>query len=119
MRAPWLGSGTMRRGAGGAGGVGGAGVAATVAAGRTVEAAGALGVAAEVAAGAAVTGWPGRGATTATVGLCGGAFFAAASALFRSRIARSASPGFETWDRSNLGFASAAARLLPRLPFLK
>jgi hypothetical protein len=61
------------------------------------------------------------GGATAIAGRCGGAFFAAASALRRSRIALSASPGLETFERSNLGFAGAADDLLPlpRPPFLK
>jgi hypothetical protein len=45
---------------------------------------------------------------------------AAASALRRSRIALSASPGFETPARLNVGFAGAAGRAeLLRPPFLK
>lgn len=40
---------------------------------------------------------------TAGRAMTGGAAFAAASACLRSRIAFSASPGFETFDRSNLG----------------
>lgn len=45
----------------------------------------------------------------------------AASACLRSRIAFSASPGFETFDRSNLGFVSTTglAALMPRPPLLK
>src|ERR1700727_1976510 len=46
------------------------------------------------------------GATTAAVGR-GGAALMAASACLRSRIALSASPGFDTFERSNFGFASA------------
>jgi hypothetical protein len=45
----------------------------------------------------------------------------AASACLRSRIALSASPGFDTFDRSNFGFASAAGlfALTLRFPPLK
>jgi hypothetical protein len=46
------------------------------------------------------------GATTAGRGATGGADLAAVSACLRSRIAFSASPGLETFDRSNLGFDS-------------
>jgi hypothetical protein len=42
------------------------------------------------------------------------------AACLRSRISRIASPGFEMWERSNVGFASAAGLdVAPpwRLPF--
>jgi hypothetical protein len=60
-------------------------------------------------------------AATTTGPRAGGANFAAASALRRSRIAFSASPGFETFERLNAGRAGAAGRLvvLARPPFLK
>lgn len=45
------------------------------------------------------------GGCTATVGR-GGVLRASASACFRARIAFSASPGLEMWDRSNCGFVS-------------
>jgi hypothetical protein len=51
--------------------------------------------------------------------IVGGAVFAAASACLRSRIAFSASPGFDTFERSNFGRSGAflePAPLLPRLP---
>ena len=51
----------------------------------------------------------GGAATTAGRGATGGADFAAASACLRSRIAFSASPGLETFERSNFGLLSVAA----------
>ena len=108
MFAPWRGRGTTRRGAGDCTGAcaaaeGPGGGAATTRGG------------AELAVAAT-----GGGATTA--GRCGGGTaFTAASACLRSRIAFSASPGFDTFDRSNFGLLSGAWRLAPllRLPFLK
>lgn len=85
-----LGCGTIRRGA------------ATVAAG--LAATGALAAAAGLATAALATG--GRAATAA--GRCG-VLRACSCACFRSRISRIASPGFEMWERSNVGFASAEA----------
>jgi hypothetical protein len=58
-----------------------------------------------VAAGAAAWTEVG-GATTAGRAATGGADFAAASACFRSRIAFKASPGLETFERSNFGLLS-------------
>ena len=106
MLAPWRGRGTMRRGpvvvawAGGAAAGGGA--------------------AAATRGGAPAAGAVAGGATTAGVGR-GGAALMAASACLRSRIALRASPGFDTFERSNFGFTSAAClfALVPRFPPLK
>jgi len=53
--------------------------------------------------------------------MTGGAAFAAASACLRSRIAFRASPGFETFDRSNFGRSCCrdAPEPLVRLPPLR
>src|SRR5690242_20075120 len=91
----------MRRGAGCAEAAGG-GAGAAAAAGRVVAAA--------------------AGGTAATTGRdTGGAAFAAASACLRSRIALSASPGFDTLERSNFGLLSTAdlAAVAGRLPLLR
>jgi hypothetical protein len=59
------------------------------------------------------------GAATTAVGR-GGAALAAASACLRSRMAFRASPGFETFERSNFGLTSAdLLALVERLPPLK
>ncbi len=94
----------MRRGAG-----------ATDAAG--VDAAGAAGGAATARCGVVAT-CPGDGGATTAAGRAGGAALTAASACLRSRIAFSASPGFETFERSNFGFVSTAGLLVlePRFP---
>ena len=78
---------TIRRGALAAGcaGVAAAGEAATTGRGGT-----------------AAAGLEAGGATTA-VGRGGAAWIAAVSACLRSRIALRASPGLETFDRSNFG----------------
>jgi hypothetical protein len=101
MLACWRGSGTMRRGAGG---VDGDGIA--------TEAEGA-------AARGGADGTEDGGAATAAGR--GGAALMAASACLRSRIALSASPGFETFERSNFGLVSTwdLAAVLLRLPPLK
>ena len=57
----------------------------------------------------ATTGGRFAGGATVTAGRTGGAERAAVSACLRSRIAFSASPGFETCDRSNLGLVSTCA----------
>ena len=84
--------------------------------GATGGAAGAVataGVPGAAGFGAATTG----GATTAGRGATGGAAFAAVSACFRSRIAFSASPGFDAFERSNFSFVSAGlGALAVRLP---
>lgn len=104
--APWRGNGTMRRGAIG------------------VPCDGAEAGAEEGAAatrwGIPVAGTVDGGATTAAVGR-GGAALMAASACLRSRIALSASPGFDTFERSNFGLVSVAGlfALTLRLPPLK
>lgn len=62
------------------------------------------------------------GGATVTAGRGGGADLAAFSACLRSRIAFSASPGLDTWDRSNLGLVSEAAGVRTpdmRVPRLK
>ena len=102
-----LGCGTMRRGA----------TAPETAAGET-PAGGKLFPCATGRAGGAAPAGAGGAATAAGRG---GALRASASACLRSKIAFSASPGFETWDRSNLGFASAAGLLAAPPPrrFLK
>ncbi len=92
--------GTIRRGAGAAGAA-----AATGAAGIGGAAGGAVGL----TIGFAATGGRCTGGATVTAGRAGGADFAAISACLRSRIALSASPGFETCDRSNLGLVSTTA----------
>jgi hypothetical protein len=96
--ACWRGSGTIRRGAGT----------------PCAEAEGA-----DVTGGAAtLTGEEATGVDTggaATAIGRGGAALTAVSACLRSRIALSASPGFETLERSNLGFASTACRFEPEL----
>jgi hypothetical protein len=62
----------------------------------------------------------GGGCTTAGRATIGGAVFAAASACFRSRIAFNASPGLETFDRSNFGRSCCCLDALPaRLPPLR
>jgi hypothetical protein len=94
----------MRRGAGAADAAG-------------VEATGAAGATATGRAGAAAC--PGDGGATTAAGRGGGAALAAASACLRSRIAFSASPGLDTLERSNFGFASAAGLAVvaaPRFP---
>ena len=103
----WRGCGTMRRGAGVVAGVG---VAVVV---------GVAEWAAAAARGGAATGTADGGAATAAGR--GGAALMAASACLRSRIALRASPGLDTFERSNLGFASTwgLAALLLRLPPLK
>jgi hypothetical protein len=98
----------MRRGAGAEGAAGVAAAGAAVA----------VGAAATGRAGTAATCAADGGATTAA-GRGGGAALAAASACLRSRIAFSASPGLDTFERSNFGFASTAARFVvaaPRFP---
>lgn len=94
---------TMRRGAAGDG-VAGAGVA---------------GGAATARGGVEAADTEGGGATTAAGR--GGAALTVASACLRSRIALSASPGLETFERSNFGLASTwgLAGALLRLPLLK
>ncbi len=94
----------MRRGAGAADAAG-------------VDAAGAAGAAATARGGAAAT-CPGDGGATTAAGRAGGAALMAASACLRSRIALSASPGLDTFERSNFGFASTAGLLAvePRFP---
>jgi hypothetical protein len=100
------GCGTMRRGAGVA--VAGA------------DAAGAAEAAGAAARGAGAAGAEDGGAATTALGR-GGAALAAASACLRSRIAFSASPGFETFERSNFGLISDACLLAleVRFPLLK
>jgi hypothetical protein len=106
MFACGRGCGTMRRGASGEAGVAGA---------------------TEDAAGAATTRWPPNPAPdpdpdtdpdtdpgtddggAATAAGRGGAALMADSACLRSRMALSASPGFETLERSNLGLVSTGA----------
>jgi hypothetical protein len=63
----------------------------------------------------------GGGAATTTAGREGGAALTAASACLRSRIALTASPGFETLERSNFGLFSTAGLfgLVARPPDLK
>lgn len=108
----------MRRGAGAAGGA-----AATTGAAAAGAATCATDGAAEGAdAGrAATTGGRFAGGATVTAGRGGGALRAAVSACLRSKIAFSASPGFETCERSNLGLVSAGATraALVRPPRLK
>jgi hypothetical protein len=99
----------MRRGAGG-----------TAWAVGTLAAVG--GAAAAMGLGAAeVAGADTGGAATTTVGRAGGADRIAASVCLRSRIALSASPGFETFERSNFGLLSTTGLLEPvaRAPGLK
>ena len=107
----------MRRGAGAAGGAA-ATTGATGVAAATCATGGAAGAA---DAGRATTGGRFTGGATVTAGRGGGALRAAVSACLRSKIAFSASPGFETCERSNLGFASAGATraALVRPPRLK
>jgi hypothetical protein len=109
--APWRGRGTMRRGAG---------ATATAAGGAATEALGLPAVVPAGLAGIADSVRAGGGATTAAE-RTGGALRAAASACLRSRMALSASPGFETCDRLNAGRASTRcfAELLLRKPPLK
>lgn len=78
--------------------------------------AGAAATGAAGVAGRATTVW--GGATTAGRVSTGGADLAAVSACLRSRIAFRASPGFETLERSNLGFTSPLGLAEPpeRLP---
>lgn len=93
------GCGTILRGpgvAGGAAGCAGALAAETAETVGTVEGFGCTGA-----------GTVAGGATTAGRVMTGGAAFAAASACLRSRIAFSASPGLDTFDRSNFGLDSA------------
>ena len=99
--------GIIRRGATGPAAAGG-GVAATTT-GAAIETFGAIGV--------EETGTCAGVATTAG-GRGGGIDRAVASACFRSRIAFSASPGFETFDRSNFGTAATTGLLtvFVRLP---
>ena len=102
------GSGTIRRGAAACPGAG---------AGDEAAAAGA----ATTRGGVALTPEAEGGAAT-TAGRCGGGTaFTAASACLRSRMAFSASPGFDTLDRSNFGLLSAACRPAPLLrpPFFR
>ena len=110
------GMGTMRRGAGGPSGVcvdvgaAATGCGVAVLAGRA-----AWGV--EAGGTTAIGGLP--GATTATDGRCGGAFFAASACCLRSRMARAMSPGLEAAERSSF-LGSAGARLAVwRYPPLK
>jgi hypothetical protein len=113
--APCRGRGTMRRGAGAA-----TGVAATAA--LTLELAATLepGVLTGLEeAGASVLA---GGGTTTAAARAGGALRAAASACLRSKIAFSASPGLDTCDKLNAGFASTrcfAAEVPLRSPPLK
>jgi hypothetical protein len=109
--APWRGRGTIRRGAGGCPGTWGAGGADEVLGGGAATTRG--GRELTVAA-------VGGGATTA--GRCGGGTaFTADSACLRSRIALRASPGLDTFERSNFGLLSTVCRPAPLLrpPFLK
>jgi hypothetical protein len=111
MLAPWRGKGTILRGAG-----------EVLAPAGTVDCAGADCVGAETGRAVAPEGADEVEAAATTTGpRGGGADFAAASALRRSRIAFSASPGFETFDRLNAGREGAAGLLvvLARPPFLK
>ncbi len=55
------------------------------------------------------------GAATIAGRCCGGTTFTAASACLRSRIAFNASPGLDTFDKSNFGLGSAACRPAPPL----
>jgi len=89
-----------------------AGGAAATTTGATIETFGTTGV--------ADTGTCAGVATTAG-GRGGGIDRAVASACLRSRIAFNASPGFETFDRSNFGAAATTGLLtvLVRLPPLK
>jgi hypothetical protein len=109
--ACWRGSGTMRRGPGGpacttgvAGEAGGGTGATTLEGGETKEGETEVG-----------------GAATTTAGRTGGADRMAASACLRSRIALTASPGLETFERSNLGLFSTVGlfELTERPPALK
>lgn len=108
MLAPCRGKGTIRRG--------------PVVVGCEGAAAAAGGGAAATRGGAEAVGTAdgGGGATTAVAGR-GGAALMAASACLRSRIALSASPGFDTFDKSNFGFVSVTglAALTLRFPPLK
>jgi hypothetical protein len=113
--APCLGNGTIRRGPEGP-------AESALAAGAAAGAAGLIATAGGGAAAAPACGTAVGGAATTACGLAGGIAFAVASACLRSRIAFSASPGFETLDKSNFGFAASAACLLaelPRPPLLK
>ena len=102
MLAPCRGSGTMRRGA------------TCVPCDGTEAAVG--GGAAATRGGVLAAGTVDGGATTAAAGR-GGAALMAASACLRSRIALSASPGFDTFERSNLGLVSEAGLLALTLRF--
>jgi hypothetical protein len=91
IRAPWLGSGTIRRGAG--------------TAGATTAATGAFGCETGFATVTTLAAGTADGGAATAVGR-GGWLRASASACLRSRIALSASPGFDTCDRLNAGFES-------------
>jgi hypothetical protein len=94
--ACWRGNGTMRRGA--------AAPCTPCVTGVPADA----GEAGATAFGGVVTAEEDAGgAATTNAGRGGGADLMAASACLRSRIALSASPGFETLERSNFGLLSA------------
>jgi hypothetical protein len=124
-RASCRGCGTIRLGAGVAGAASATRAAAAAGAACAVPGPAALAAAGEAATTPAVglvatAGATAPGFATTVAGRAGGWLLAIASACLRSRIAFSASPGFEIWLRLNAGLCSPedfAAAPPPRRPF--